>query len=712
MARARVAGYTVVSSFHEGLAIVRETESRLYGYLDRDGRIAIPARFAEAQRFSEGLAAVRDPVSRRYGFIDTRGEFAVPATFEAAFPFSEGLAVVQVGGKQGFITRDGAMSIPARFARADAFSDGRARIIVDGLVGFIDSEGGVTVPPSLFKAGRYRDGLALACPRDQCGYLDLAGNWAIAPSFDDAGGFAEGGAPVLWRGKWGYIDRQGSWIVEPAFDEAHPFRDGAALVARWMTSQPGRGYGNYTGACLVYGYIGTDGEWLIEPAIRGASSFAQGLAAIQVPEGQWMCSDCYAAAYVRKDGSLLGVYSVAGDFSEGAAVVAANRFGERPGFLINSTGEALFEFDGADFTDPTEWASRPVRILYGYTGKRGETVLPHQYFNAEPFSDGLALVRYANQRKRWGLGYIDRTGEVKVEPPAKASAAQSFSEGLALVTIDGQEPGGRRYAYIDTAGAVRIEGAWAEAHPFSEGLAAVKISRELGANNWGYINQQGELAIQPRFSAAGPFSRGLAHVSRIENSMTTGGLIDSAGNMRIPAFYPEDASIDVWSTLRLYRALRGPRELVPVRTQPGFAYAARDGRVAIREPRFGAGQEFSEDRAAVMIAGRGGPAHWGYIDPGGKLVIEARFLQARPFSEGLAAVKDGVGRAGYLKRDGRWAIPPAFFEEADDFREGRARVRINGFHGYIDSSGSLLIPARYHRASTFSEGLAATGLEQ
>lgn len=681
VARTRVAGYTVVSSFHEGRAIVRATESRLYGYLDRDGRMAIPARFAEAQRFSEGLAAVRDSASRFYGYIDIRGELVIPATFEAAFPFSEGLAVVQVAGKQGFIGRDGAERIAARFARADAFSNGRARIIVDGLAGFIDPEGGVTVQPSLFKAGRYRDGLALACPRDKCGYLDLAGNWAIAPRFDDAGDFAEGGAPVLWQGKWGFIDRQGAWIVDPAFDEAHPFRDGAALVAKWMPSQPDRGYGNYTGAGLVYGYIGPDGKWLIEPAIRGASSFAQGLAAIQVPAGQWMCSDCYGAAYVRKDGSLLKGFSTAGEFSEGMAVVTVDRLGERPGLLINSTGEALFEFDGADFMDSTEWASRSVRIHYGYISKQGESILPHRYFSAEPFSGALALVRYADQRKRSRLGYIDRAGAVIIEPPAKASAAQPFSEGLALVTIAGQEPGGRRYAYIDTAGAVRIEGGWAEAQPFAEGLAAVKISRDLGANNWGYINRQGELAIPPQFSAAGPFARGLAHVSRIENSIVTGGLIDTDGNLRIPAFYPEDGTRDVWDTLRLYRALSGPRDLVPVRTQAGFSYAARDGRIAIREPRFGAGQECSEDRAAVMVAGRGGPARWGYIDPGGKLVIEAGFLQARPFSEGLAAVKDGVGRAGYLKRDGQWAIPPAYFEEAEDFREGRARVRINGFHG-------------------------------
>lgn len=710
VARKKLPGLVIASPYREGLALVRETESRRYGYLDREGRIAIAARFAEAQPFSQGLAAVRERAGGPYGYIDPGGRMAIPAVYEAAFAFSEGLATVQVDGKQGCIDRTGAVRAAARFDRVAAFSGGRARVIERGLAGFIDADGAVAVPPSFFKAGDYRDGLAAACARDKCGYIDKAGRWVIEPRFDDAGEYAEGRAPVRAGGRWGYIDREGRWVVEPAFDEAHPFREGAALVARWMAAQPDRGYGAYTGPDLVYGFIDAGGGWVIEPAIRGASGFSGGLARIRVPAGQWLCSDCYGAAYVRKDGSLIRGFSAGGDFSEGAAVVTADRGTERPGFVIDERGAALLEFDGADFTDPAFWAARSARLRYGYTGPRGEIVLPHRYFSAEPFSEGLGLVREAQARRGSRLVYVDRTGAARVAPPKGAAAAEPFSEGFALVTIHAGQPQGSRYVYIDRTGAVRIEGNFAAAQPFSEGLAAVKTSREPGTNNWGYINTRGEMAIPPGFNAAGPFWRGLALVSSIENSVVKGGAIDRTGALAIPAFYPEDAPRDVWKTLREFRGLGGPRDLVPVRTQPGFAYAGRDGRIAIREPRYGAGREFSEGRAAVMLAERGRPGRWGYIDEKGRLVIEARYLEARPFSGGMAAVKDEAGRYGYLKPDGRWAIPPAFFEEAHDFREGRALVRLNGFYGYLDGSGALAVPARYPRASSFSEGLAATGL--
>ena len=43
---------------------------------------------------------------------------------------------------------------------------------------------------------------------------------------------------------------------------------------------------------------------------------------------------------------------------------------------------------------------------------------------------------------------------------------------------------------------------------------------------------------------------------------------------------------------------------------------------------------FKEGRAAVRVGGK-----WGYIGPDGKVVIEPKYLDAHPFSEGYAAVK-------------------------------------------------------------------------
>jgi hypothetical protein len=72
--------------------------------------------------------------------------------------------------------------------------------------------------------------------------------------------------------------------------------------------------------------------------------------------------------------------------------------------------------------------------------------------------------------------------------------------------------------------------------------------------------------------------------------------------------------------------------------------------------------------------------------------------------------RDETGRSGYINHEGAWVIAPSFFEEAHDFRDGRALVQVNGFYGYIDPKGEFVVRPRYTKGSSFSEGLASTGV--
>ena len=55
--------------------------------------------------------------------------------------------------------------------------------------------------------------------------------------------------------------------------------------------------------------------------------------------------------------------------------------------------------------------------------------------------------------------------------------------------------------------------------------------------------------------------------------------------------------------------------------------------------------------------GDAGHRIYGYVDSHGKVAIAPAFLDARAFSDGLAAVQV-AGGWGYIDRDGRWVIPP------------------------------------------------------
>ncbi len=71
------------------------------------------------------------------------------------------------------------------------------------------------------------------------------------------------------------------------------------------------------------------------------------------------------------------------------------------------------------------------------------------------------------------------------------------------------------------------------------------------------------------------------------------------------------------------------------------------------------------------------PAKWGYIDTTGKLVIEPKYWQVGPFSEGLAWVEvEKGGKRGFVNRKGELVIKPRF-DTAWDFRDGLAHVSID-----------------------------------
>ena len=100
------ARYEAAGSFSQGLAAVKENGR--WGYVDRSGRLAVPAKYTSAGSFSEGLAAVR--AGEKYGYIDKSGKEVVRPAYEAAHAFHEGLAAVEKDGKWGFIGKDGTVA--------------------------------------------------------------------------------------------------------------------------------------------------------------------------------------------------------------------------------------------------------------------------------------------------------------------------------------------------------------------------------------------------------------------------------------------------------------------------------------------------------------------------------------------------------------------------------------------------------------------------
>ena len=142
--------FYIAGGFHNGLALVIDVDSSLYGFINRGGNLIIPCQYSQACDFHEGLAVVTK--NGKLGFINTTGELVIPMVYEEgvvndievnieAHSFSEGLAAVYKDGKWGYISSTGEIAIPFKFDVSGSFSEGFAVVEINGKWGLIDKYG-------------------------------------------------------------------------------------------------------------------------------------------------------------------------------------------------------------------------------------------------------------------------------------------------------------------------------------------------------------------------------------------------------------------------------------------------------------------------------------------------------------------------------------------------------------------------------------------
>jgi hypothetical protein len=242
------AQYHMALDFSLGPAPVQPEPGGKWGFIDVIGRMVIQPRYAQAGEtgFSEGLAAVQPEAGGKWGYADDAGGLYIEPQFGAAEGFSEGFAAVQTAeGKWGFIQNNGELAIPAQYDAASSFSQGLAAVQLgtdlSAMWGYIDTTGQMVIQPKYQRAGRFsEEGLAPVVIEGKTGFIDASGKMVIQPQYDwtgtDSGGFSEGLAPVQLDGKWGFIDTSGTMVIQPRYEQAGVFRQGLASVLldrRW-----------------------------------------------------------------------------------------------------------------------------------------------------------------------------------------------------------------------------------------------------------------------------------------------------------------------------------------------------------------------------------------------------------------------------------------------------------------------------------------------
>ena len=267
-------------------------------------------------------------------------------------------------------------------------------------------------------------------------------------------------------------------------------------------------------------------------------------------------------------------------------------------------------------------------------------------------------------------GFMNPKGEVVI--PATFEKVYPFSDGLAAVQVE------RLWGFINTDGKMVIEPQFVMVHFFSDGLAAVR-EKEFNAP-WGYIDKQGKMVIKPIFDHAEQFHNGIARVgSETTKSQILSSIADVGQSFNYDYINREGEFVSKPPSAHYLKGQKD--ELLLFKRGDLFGYKNADGQVVIDAQFLGAGQ-FSEGLACARKKDL-----FGYIDSSGEFVIPPRFQYPANFSDGLAGVPINEKGWGFIDKKGNTVIEPRFNWIYAGFRYGVAEVTIDGKAGYLNKSG-------------------------
>jgi len=289
-----------------------KVDEKVYGYMNKKGKIVIQPKFTFADDFYEGLARVYVGGTRcmgrysndmydtkyfyggKYGYITKRGKFKIKPQFEYASRFGEGLAAVKINDKYGYINKKGKIIIQPQFYCAGEFEAGQAPVCMDEKTDkrtLIDKTGKPAPKDANYdRVHRFSEGLAVVEKDGKMGAINEKRELVIDIKYDYLSPFREGLAVAGTGSQYGYIDKTGKPAFEEKFSRACPFSEGLAAVEAEGETKEVNGLKFYL--VKKCGYIDKTGKFVIGPEKMDWNySFVNGLAPVNMYsklEGEWI----------------------------------------------------------------------------------------------------------------------------------------------------------------------------------------------------------------------------------------------------------------------------------------------------------------------------------------------------------------------------------------------------------------------------------------
>jgi len=283
---------------------------------------------------------------------------------------------------------------------------------------------------------------------------------------------------------------------------------------------------------------------------------------------------------------------------------------------------------------------------FGYIRNTGEEITPMIYDMAMPFSEGLAVVKTNNS-----FHTINTLGETVFSFEEGISSYSRFSDGLLVVEQNG------RFGYMDTNGTVVIEPIYDDAHPFSEGKAAVGhlLNGELV---YAFIETNGSPLTPYEFRSVGTYKNGFVPVAKEKNAQGNYlyGYLNEFGSLAIPYSYETAMNFhEGLAVIGNYISKIGGRVTY---TFMDYRYIDTTGTIVLDPNQAFVGifygnfypGTFENDVSRFFFHS------WGVYDKTMEQIVKPSYMEMSDFKNGYAVVRKYFDQYGIIDADGNIVV--------------------------------------------------------
>lgn len=443
--------YDEVGVPSEGYRAFRKGD--LWGFLDKNNKEIIPAKYTEVQAIKNGLALVTGGNAKTpqtfiinisgtivydqttiwgedlmcvrqnglWGYIDRNFQQKIKPQFEQGSLFKQDIAIVKKGNKYGFINKEGKLINDYKYDAAKLYEDnGLAQVTVGYRTFFIDKNGN----EQKIAAANGDDAKpkSVEFVRDADAKKEMISQ-SNKQKYDFVGDLNEGIRLVRAAGAYGFINQKDDKITDIVYQEAMDFSGGRAAVKLQD----------------LWGFVDKNGLMVISPKYEQVKSpFKNGEAFVK-QNGQYF--------YINLDGNCIekAGYTCPNNpvkqqmQNQSGAVPAPNNMQD----IVN---------DEVTFQKANKWGIKDVN---------GKEIMAAKFENRPIFIAGVARVK---QNGKWS--FIRKDGKA-LKTASLYDEAGDFSFGLAAVKKDG------KWGYIDLNGKEVIPLIYDEASAYSNRRATV-----------------------------------------------------------------------------------------------------------------------------------------------------------------------------------------------------------------------------------------------